>query len=150
MRSTTLIDENGHFVTIKAPDDLPEGDARESDHHDFLVDHWMDVAAASFYGFKRYGIGAVVVAEGDPAEAPIDHPFGSRKLLYSRDQGAWLQERTADGLPEQWLDERMQTYDPNAEAVVIMHDGDGSVRVYAVEGDPNPETCFELVRGRNN
>ena len=150
MRRTTLIDENGHFVTIKAPTDMPEGDRLKSNHHDFLVDHWMDVAAASFYGFKRYGIGAVVVAEGDPADAPIDHPFGSRTLLYSRDQGAWLQERTADGLPEDWLDERMQTYDPNAEAVVIMHDGDGSVRVYAVEGDPKPETCFELVRGRNN
>lgn len=150
MRSTTLIDANGNFVTIKAPDAMPEGDAKESEHHDFLTDHWMDVAAASFYGFKRYGIGAVVVAEGDPAEATIDHPFGARKLLYSRDQGPWLQHASADGLPEDWLDERMQTYDPNASAVVIMNDGDGAIRVYVVNGDPDPQTCFELVRSRNN
>jgi hypothetical protein len=150
MRSTSLIDENGHFVTIKAPQDAPEGDPKESDHHDFLVDHWMDVAAASFFGFKKYGIGAVVVAQGDPAEAPVAHPFGSRKLLYSPAEGPWLNGHTDEGLPHDWLDERMQSYDPNSEAVVIIADDDGSLRSYTIEGDPKPKTCFELVRSRNN
>jgi hypothetical protein len=152
MRSTTLIDENGHFVTIKAPEALPEGDAVETDHHDFLVEHWMDVAAASYFGFRKYGIGAVVVAQGDPAATTeLDLPFETRELFYSRDdRGPWLHVQTSENLLEDWLDERMQTYDPNAEAVVILHDHDGSVRVYTVEGDPDPQTCFELVRARNN
>jgi hypothetical protein len=150
MRSTSLIDENGHFITIKAPQDAPEGDRKESEHHDLLVDHWMDVAAASYFGFKKYGIGAVIVSEGDPASAPIAHPFGSRRLLYAPADGPWLDEQTDEGLPQDWLDARMQSYDPNAEAVVILVDDDGSLRAYTVEGDPAPETCFELVRSRNN
>jgi len=150
MRRTSLINADGRFVTIRAPETFPEGDAKEAEHHDFLGDHWMDVAAASYYGFKRYGIGAVVVADGDPAEAPIDHPFGARRLLYSPDGGRWLQDRPDDQLPVQWLDDRMQSYDPNAEAIVLMADTDGSVRTYAVESDPDPGTCFQLVRSRSN
>jgi hypothetical protein len=151
MRSTTLVDANGHFVTIQAPETQPEADAVETDHHDFLSEHWMDVAAASYFGFKKYGIGAVVVAQGDPAAQSLDLPFDTRELYYSRDdRGPWLHVRTSGDQLEDWLDERMQTYDPNAEAVVIMHDHDGSVRVYTVEGDPEPGTCFELVRARSN
>ena len=39
MRSTTLIDQNGHLVTVKAPEDQPANDPKEDTHHDFLTDH---------------------------------------------------------------------------------------------------------------
>lgn len=148
MASTTLIDENGHFITIEAPDDALSGDAKEDEHHDFLVDHWMDVAAASYYGFKRYGIGIVVVSAGDPMEASIDTPFDARKLLYRPDRGAW--NSGPEDVTSDWARDKMQTYDPNSEAIVVMADDDGSVRSYTVQGDPDPATCFELVRSRNN
>jgi len=150
MRSTTLIDENGHFITVEMPDNGLAGDRKEEEHHDFLVDHWMDVAAASYYGFKRYGIGVVVIAEGDPMESHVDHPFDARKMLYRADRAGGWSKADADDVVSEWAKGKMQTYDPNGNAIVVMADDDGSVRSYLVTGDPNPETCFELVRARNN
>lgn len=153
MPSTTLIDENGHFVTIDFPDDALTGDPKEEEHHNFLVDHWMDVAAASYYGFKRYGIGVVVIAEGDPMQGSgMDHPFDARKLLYRPDTaGGWAGGAGSDDdVVSDWAEQKMQTYDPNADAIVVMADEDGSVRSYVVNGDPTPARCFELVRARNN
>jgi len=149
MRSTTLIDANGHVVTIKAPDDQPTNDPKEDTHHDFLTDHWMDVAAASYLGFKRHGIGAVVVTERDPARSPIHESIGTHKLLYSPAERSWV-EKQGERLPEQWLDTQFQSYDPNDRAIVVMVEGNGSTRVYAVEGTPAPPRSYELVQARQN
>lgn len=149
MRRTTLIDQNGHLVTVKAPDDQPANDPKEDDHHDFLTDHWMDVAAASYLGFKRHGLGTVVVTERDPAASPIHESIGTRKLLYSPADGEWLKEQE-ERLPADWLDTRFQSYDPRESAIVVMADRDGSFRVYAVDGTPAPPRSYELVQTRQN
>lgn len=150
MPSTTLIDENGHFITIERPEDALDGDAKAEAHNDFLVEHWMDVAAASYYGFKRYGIGVVVIAQGDPMESGIDHPFDARKMLYRPDAAGGWGRQNPDDMVSEWASKKVQTYDPNEDAIVVMADEDGSVRSYVVNGDPDPATCFELVRARNN
>mgnify|MGYP006919944302 FL=1 len=149
MRRTTLIDENGHLVTVKAPDEQPTNDPKEDAHHDFLTDHWMDVAAASYLGFKRHGIGTVVVTQRDPASSPIHESIGTHKLLYSAASGGWLKNHE-ERLPTEWLDTRFQSYNPNESAVVIMSGDDGSLRVYAVEGTPAPPRSYELVQARQN
>ncbi|MFO8098280.1 MAG: hypothetical protein R6T83_01510 [Salinibacter sp.] len=149
MRSTTLIDANGHMVTVKAPDDQPANDPKEDDHHDFLTDHWMDVAAASFLGFKRHGIGTVVVTTRDPAAGAIHEAVGMHNLMYSPAAGGWLKQQ-AERLPSEWLDTRFQSYDPNEAAIVVMADQDGSFRAYAVNGSPTPPRAFELVNARQN
>jgi hypothetical protein len=149
MRSTTLIDENGHMITVKAPEGQPTDDPKEDTHHDFLTDHWMDVAAASYLGFKRHGIGTVVVTERDPASGRLDDVISTHNLMYSPASGGWLKQQE-ERLPAQWLDSRFQSYDPNASAVVVMADGDGSLRVYTVEGTPSPPRAFELVQARSN
>jgi len=149
MRSTTLIDANGHVVTIKAPDDQPTNDPKEDTHHDFLTDHWMDVAAASYLGFKRHGIGAVVVSQRDRANSAVHESIGTHKLLYSPAERSWIAGQD-ERLPRQWLDTRFQSYDPNETAVVVRADPDGSTRVYAVEGTPAPPRCYELVNARKN
>jgi len=149
MRRTTLIDENGHLVTVKAPEDQPINDPKEDTHHDFLTDHWMDVAAASFLGFKRHGIGTVVVTQRDPAASPIHESIGTHKLLYSPASGGWL-KHNEERLPDEWLDTRFQSYNPNESAIVIMADEDGSLRVYAVDGTPAPPRSYELVQARQN
>jgi hypothetical protein len=149
MRSTTLIDENGHLITVKAPEDQPANDPKEDTHHDFLTDHWMDVAAASYLGFKRHGIGTVVVAERDPASGRLDDMMSTHNLMYSPADGGWLKHQE-ERLPAQWLDTRFQSYDPNDTAVVVMADGDGSFRTYTVEGTPAPPRAYELVNARQN
>lgn|SRR6056297_2318217 len=149
MRSTTLIDANGHMVTVKTPEDQPANDPKEDDHHDFLTDHWMDVAAASYLGFKRHGIGTVVVTPRDPAEGRVQDTVGMHNLMYSPASGGWLKQQ-ADRLPADWLDTRFQSYDPNEAAIVVMADGDGSVRAYAVNGTPAPPRSYELVNARQN
>ena len=111
----------------------------------------MDVAAASYLGFKRHGIGTVVVTQRDPAASPIHESIGTHKLLYSPDgiRGGWL-ERNEERLPVQWLGTRFQSYDPSESAIVVMADEDGSLRVYAVEGTPAPPRSYELVQARQN
>jgi len=149
MRSTTLIDENGHLVTVKAPDDQPANDPKEDAHHDFLTEHWMDVAAASFLGFKRHGIGTVVVTERDQASGRLDDVIKTHNLMYSPAEGGWLKQQQ-ERLPAQWLDTRFQSYAPNESAIVVMADGDGSLRVYVADGTPAPPRAFELVQARSN
>jgi hypothetical protein len=149
MRSTTLIDENGHMITVKAPENQPTNDPKEDTHHDFLTDHWMDVAAASYLGFKRHGIGTVVVAERDQVSGRLNDMMSTHNLMYSPADGGWLKQQE-ERLPAQWLDTRFQSYDPNEAAVVVMADGDGSFRTYTVKGTPAPPRAFELVNARSN
>ena len=149
MRSTTLIDANGHMVTVKAPDDQPANDPKEDDHHDFLTDHWMDVAAASYLGFKRHGIGTVVVTKRDPAAGRVHESVGMHNLMYSPANGGWLKQQD-ERLSTDWLDTRFQSYNPNEAAIVVMADEDGSFRAYAVNGSPAPPRAFELVNARQN
>lgn len=149
MRSTTLLATNGHLVTIKSPDDQPTNDPKEDTHHDFLADHWMDVAAASYLGFRRHGIGTVVVTERDPATGRLDDLVKTHNLMYSPADGGWLKQQE-ERLPAQWLDTRFQSYDPNESAVVILADSDGSIRVYELQGTPPPPKAYELVEAHKN
>lgn len=149
MRRTTRIDENGHLVTVKAPEEQLANDPKEDTHHDFLTNHWMDVAAASYFGFKRHGIGTVVVTERDQATGRLDEVLKTHNLMYSPADGGWLKEQE-ERLPAQWLDTRFQSYDPNESAIVVVADRDGSMRAYVVNGTPAPPRCFELVRARSN
>jgi len=149
MRSTTLINANGHLITVKAPEDQPTNDPKEDTHHEFLTDHWMDVAAASYFGFREHGVGAVVVTERDPVRSPVHESIGRKKLLYSPAEHDWI-EAYGNRLPARWLDTQFQAYDPTKRTVVVMLDSDGSVRVYTVEGTPAPPQSYELVEGRQN
>jgi len=149
MHRTTLIDASGHMVTVRAPEDQPTNDPREDDHHDFLTEHWMDVAAASYLGFKRHGIGTVVVTQRDPAAGAVHASVGMHNLMYSPAEGGWLNQQE-ERLPADWLDARFQSYNPNEAAIVVMVDEDGSLRTYAVDGTPAPPRAFELVNARQN
>ncbi|WP_051141301.1 hypothetical protein [Salisaeta longa] len=148
-RTSTVINDQGQFITVGMPDHQPAEDRLERAHHDFITGHWMDIAAASFYGFKKIGIGAVVVAATDPATADVEHTMDTRKLMYAPDHGAWLDDRVTGPLAA-WFTTKLQTYDPNTEALALMADDDGTLRGYTVEGSPDPGTCFELVRARQN
>ncbi len=149
MHTTTLIDQNGHLISVKAPDDQPTNDPKEDRHHDFLTEHWMDVAAASYLGFKRHGIGTVIITERDQASGRLGDVIKTHNLMYSPADGGWLKQQE-ERLPIQWIDTRFQSYDPNESAVVVVADEDGSLRVYAVEGTPAPPRAYELVEARSN
>lgn len=147
-RTTTLVDEDGNEFAIHAPRTSEVDRDRESSHHKLIVAHWTDVAAASFLGFKRYGIGAVIVQERDSRAEGVEHDFEAHSLSYAPANSTWIAERS-DRAGSAWLDEQFQSYDPNDTALVLFPD-DGTLHVYAVNGTPAPPHAFKLARAQYN
>jgi hypothetical protein len=146
-RTTTYPADDGGLTTIHAPASAPD-DPRAADHHDLLVTHWAEIAAASYFGFKRLGIGAVVV-QPRASQSGLE-TLETRKLAYCRDNSPWLR-RHEDALPAAWLDDRLQTYDPNTTALVLVTaEGDADPRAYAVEGAPAPPEAFQHAQASRN
>lgn len=143
-RTTTFLDDDANLFTVAVPRGSPPGD--EEADHSFIADHWLDLAAASYMGFKRLGIGAVVVQER-PSQSDVVG-LDAHALGYAPADGAWLDDR--DDLPLAWLDQQFQTYDPNAASLLLFVDGIAPVRVYRVEGHPPPPEAFEAARSSMN
>lgn len=147
-RTTTLVDEEGNAFVLHTPRAQEADRAQASSHHKLIVAHWTDVAAAAYLGFKRYGIGAVIVQERDTRAAGVEHDFEAHSLSYAPADSAWISNRS-DETVEAWLDDRFQTYDPNDTALVLFPN-DGTLHVYAVEGTPTPPLAFKLARAQYN
>lgn len=150
-RTTTYPAGDGDLTTIHAPETTPN-DALAAAHHDLLVEHWTEIAAASYFGFKRFGIGAVVI---QPREGQSDaHAFDTHRLAYCRDSSPWLRQQK-DALPADWLDDQLQSYDPNTTVLVLIttenSGGDApEARVYAAEATPAPPEAFQIARASQN
>ncbi len=147
-RTTTLVDEEGNAFVVHTPRIHEVDRAQESRHHKLIVAHWTDVAAASYLGFKRYGIGAVIVQERDTRAEGVRHDFEAHSLSYAPANSTWIADRSDDALGA-WLDDRFQTYDPNDMALVLFPSA-GTLHVYAVEGTPSPPYAFKLARAQYN
>lgn len=147
-RTTTLIDKDDNEFVVRTPRDGTDGAADEEAHHKLIVGHWQDIAAASYLGFKRYGIGAVIVQERDTRADEVQHDFEAHSLSYAPANSNWILERS-DGPTGQWLDDQFQTYDPNDTALVLFTE-DGTVYAYAVDGTPDPPYAFRLSRAQYN
>ena len=145
-RTTTFVDDAANLFTIAAPEGVPP-DEYEETHRSFIADHWPDLAAASYMGFKRLGIGAVVVQER-PSESDVAD-IDAHSLGYARAEGAWLDQRESD-LPTTWLDKQFQTYDPNTASLLLFVEGEGAIRAYRAEGQPPPPEAFENTRSAMN
>jgi len=147
-RTTTLVDEDGNEFVIHVPRDLEVDREQVIFHHKLIVAHWTDVAAASYLGFKRYGIGAVIVQERDSRAENVEHDFEAHSLSYAPANSTWIVERS-DSTAGQWLDDQFQSYDPNDTALVLFPEDD-ALHVYAVEGTPEPPHAFKLARAQYN
>lgn len=147
-RTTTLVDEEGNEFVLQTPR-APELDrAPETAHHKLIVAHWTDVAAASYLGFKRYGIGAIIIQERDTRAEGVVHDFEAHSLSYAPAESTWIAERSA-GTAGDWLNAQFQSYDPNATALVLFT-VDGTLHAYAVDGIPAPPHAFKLARAQYN
>lgn len=148
-RTTQFIDEDENTYLIYAPQHGPGQDPAEEEHHQFIVDHWADLAAAGFLGFKRFGIGTVVVRTRD-RKAEVSHDFQAHTISYMPDSSPWISQHEAQA-PADWLDGQLQSYDPNASAIVLFANGDDeAMRAYTVEGTPPPPRAFALSRAQYN
>jgi hypothetical protein len=147
-RITTLIDEDDNEFVVRTPRDDDGGAVDEPAHHKLIVGHWQDIAAASYLGFKRYGIGAVIVQERDSRADDVQHDFEAHSLSYAPANSNWIVERS-DGPSGQWLDDQFQSYDPNDTALVLFTEN-GTVYAYAVDGTPDPPYAFKLSRAQYN
>lgn len=150
-RTTQFIDEDENTYLIHAPQYGPGADPAEEKHHQFIVDHWADLAAAGFLGFKRFGIGTVVIRARD-SKADVDHDFQAHTISYVPTGSSWMHKHEAEA-PTEWLEDQLQSYDPNASAIVLFANGtarDEAMRAYTVEGTPPPPRAFALSRAQYN
>ena len=147
-RTTTYTDD-GHLITIHMAKSVSTRDDVERAHHQFIVDHWASLAAASFQGFKAYGAGAIIVKERTDDTADADHPFPTYQVWFATHLNDWL-TATLDTAVAQWLDDQFQTYDPNEAGLYVFFDEALGARPYLVEGTPSPPAAFKASRAAFN
>lgn len=147
-RTTRFIDEDANTFVIHAPTEGPPADAVEEEHHQLIIDHWPDFAAAGYLGFKRFGIGAVVVKPRDSQADEVEHDFEAHNVLYAPSDSHWIEDLDARASSD-WLDDQFQTYDPNTTTLLFFTSSE-RIRIYAVEGTPEPPRAFALSRARYN
>lgn len=148
-RTARFIDEDQNTFIIRMPPEASQGDDVEDAHHQFIIDHWPDLAAASYLGFKRFGIGFVVVNQRDSQAEDVTHDFDAHTILYASAESDWIQGSTSPASAA-WLDEQLQTYDPNVTAVLLFTGEANPLRAYAVDGTPEPPQAFTISRAPYN
>ena len=145
-RTTTFVDNDAQMFTVRAPAHVPES-AIESNHHDFIADHWVDLAAASYMGFQRLGIGLVVVQERPSVDEAVQ--IEAHTIGYAQADGAWLTNRS-DTLPVEWIDTQLQSYDPNDAVLALFVEDEATIRAYAVSAQPSPPDALHQARAQLN
>ncbi len=145
-RTTTFIDDDAQIFTVRAPAHIPEAPV-ESDHHDFMADHWVDLAAASYMGFQKLGIGLVVVQERPSVDDAVQ--MEAHTLGYAQADGIWMKQRSGQ-LPMEWVDTQLQSYDPNESVLALFVESEDAIRAYAISAQPNPPDALREARAPLN
>lgn len=146
-----------HTVTVSTPRGLvritsPRAPSRRQTrraraHHRFLLDHWAELAAAAFEGYRRHGAGAVVLWREAAARRFRPRPFQPERLWYTTQIHAI--PGTTDADFDGWEARQLETYDPRAEGLVVFVEGDG-LSGYRVAGDPAPPDALRQSAARLN
>ena len=145
-RTATYAAEEG-LIEITAPA-APAACETERAHHQFIVAHWKRLAAAAFEGFRRYGIGVVII-EARERETDFEHPFTAHALAYATSLGLWTQTPPHSTDPD-WLDEQFQTYEPRRAGLFLFQGGPSAPRPYHAAGTPAPPEAFRATRAPLN
>ena len=136
-------------IEIASCPDGPRGDAVEEGQHRFIVDQWDRLGAAAYEGFRRFGVGAVVLQEDAERESPVEHPFAVYNVWYATSGSAWMRDRLKSDRAA-WAEAQFETYDPR-EAGVLMFLREGeAARTYLVVATPTPPEAFERMRALLN
>lgn len=147
-RSVTYPSESG-LIEIASPVGMAGEDYVEDEQHQFITEHWRGLAAASYEGFRQLGIGAVIVEEPDTLSGGGSHPLTSLTVQYTTQAGPWIHRAFAEEAL-QWLDEQLQTYDPDEAGLFVFLREDAHPRLYRVSGTLPPPQAFRQVRAQLN
>ena len=109
--------------------------SRADAHRAFLAGHWAELAAAAYAGYTRHGAGAVVLWREERPRRLRPRPFEPERLWYTTQIHAIPGTTEADF--DGWEAHQLETYDPQAHALVVFVEGDG-LSGYRVSGDPAP------------
>lgn len=145
-RKTTYTD-GPELIEITVLPGAPPSDAVEARHHDFIAENWPSLSAASYDGFQRFGVGAVVV-QGDPVQ-PTAVPFQPREIFYATSFGAWVRQQFNEA-PSEALEEAFETYDPRDAGLFIFLEDGAPPRAYSVESTLKPPQALARVRALLN
>jgi hypothetical protein len=142
-QTATLATPRG-LVTITAPG---RPSRRADDHRRFLVEHWAELSAAAFEGYRRHGAGAVVLWRAAGPRRFRPRPFEPERLWYTTQIHA-IPGTSSDDF-DGWEARQLETYDPQAAALVVFVEGD-RVAGYRVAGDPPPPEALRLSQAQSN
>lgn len=121
--------------------------SRTAEHQRFVADHWAELSAAAFEGYRRHGAGAVVLWRGETPRRFRPRPFEPERLWYT------TQVHTIPGTTEAdfdgWEARQLETYDPHTEGLVLFVEG-GGLSGYRVSGIPTPPEALRQSRVRLN
>lgn len=137
------------FATSSGPVFLEERDAgrtsrkRSAFYHSFLVDNGIELAAAAFEGFTRYGPGAVILWRGKGRRWFGRTPFAPEQLWFSTQLHSLpgVSSIRIDG----WEARQIDTYDPHRESVVAIVEG-GLCLAFRIQGPISPPDAHRHAR----
>ncbi len=121
--------------------------SRAESHRAFLVDHWPELSAAAYEGYRRHGAGAVVLWRSERPRRFRPRPFEPERLFYTTQIHSLPGTTEADF--DGWEARQLEAYDPEAEGLVVLVEGDG-VAGYRVAGQPPPPVALRASRAREN
>lgn len=149
MYRTTTYTIGPTFIEITALPGLGREDAIEEAQHQFITDNWASLGAAAYEGFRRFGIGAVIIHETPPASRTVPHPFVTYQVSYAASFGAWMRTTFADDASKV-LGEAFETYDPRESGVFVFVRGEEPPRAYHIESTLRPPQALERARALLN
>ncbi len=146
-RITEHLDEAGRRFVIRTPAEAYQDEALETSHHQFILTHWEELAAASLSGYRQAGKGVLIVGEAIPPRSEaLRHGFMIHRLAYAPQEVL----APAQELPSlQWLLDQLDHYDPR-QTVLLLFTTDTDAHPYAVEGEPPPPEALLLAQASNN
>ncbi|MEM0963755.1 MAG: hypothetical protein AAGK21_14605 [Bacteroidota bacterium] len=136
------------LVTITSNADVPRRtQARADAHRAFLADHWVELAAAAYEGYRRHGAGAVVLWRQQAPRRFRPRPFEPERLWFTTQIHNLPGTTEADF--EGWEARQLEVYDPEAEALVVFVEGSGVVG-YRVAGQVPPAEALRQSQAAHN
>ena len=136
-------------IEIASRPDGPGGDAVEARQHRFIVDQWDRLAAAAYEGFKRFGVGAVVLEEEPRRGSAVEHPFAVYDVWYATSFSAWMRRRLQEDQAG-WAEAQFETYDPGEAGVFMFLRKGKAARTYLVEATLTPPEAFKRAKALLN
>ncbi len=148
-RTVEYQDEQGRLFVIRAPADPPQmPDILEQRHHQFIMAHWEELAAASLSGYRQAGEGVLIISEATPPSSKaLQTSFAIHRLAYATPEALGLLQEAMQAF--HWLSDQLEHYNPQRTVLLLFATAE-EPRAYAVEGEPPPPEALRFVQATTN